>query len=551
MDLEPNSQSLLNRIIANYKEQNSEERNNKDIDKIAYTIFAIIGVELERKFGKFFNNTDSKNEMYGRKKSDGSYEKKQQDLINEFHTAFITAFQKGDDLPTSIYPITDNFAFRLVCQPLIDINTSTTVGDIEDNYNLIITAIIDDFLSMIKKESPEYTEKVMKYMSDNQDPIKVANFINTYLSTDSHDDTGITFLKLITSAQAHKNAVVGILNFINNNPPLDTTSCTYKEWYDRMLSYYGILAALSYKKSTNEQESITEDFDEKVISKIISQLKESGLTNDIDVSSECSNNELIQLLIECGLMDYKIGYNFNSSDKANSCQIDFFEHELAIKRIIYDKLTNKLDLDLLSLMFLDVLNTSTLLKDHSVSISNIKGDDALKRRSNGYISNFFILFIEKLNCYIEFQLQSFYRYLYQLGPAAHNQYKSDSIENTLEETFTPETMDQINENLPHFFQYIGNGVVKFNSWYERFQRLYSDRDDFNTLVQNNLPTLIQYLGTQIFDSPELFALDYTVVAGQESKVAQPSLGSPSSISPNAKLEPSIPVSPSTLSGSSR
>lgn len=471
-------------IIEAYKKHNKDQRSDSEKDDFVYKIIATIGVELEKRFPNFFN-AGSKNELYGRRKSNISYSSKQDEYIGDFEQAFSSAINEGTNLPKSIKPILDNFACRLVCYPLVQVSAGTTENEILENYYSIINTVINDFLSTIEKTSPEYSSEAQKHKNrDTHNYMNAVNFINNF----SGNSLSISLSSLVQKAESHKDIILRLLNYLKA-PILDTTSCTYQEWHNRMLEYYGILLNLSYQQSTDEIDKITQECQDEV-------------------------ETPFAIIESIGLSDQPIGAEFDSNDEEHISQLRTKSHEQenAIRNAIFEKLTNKLDLDLLSLMFFDVINNSEDLKDLGVSISNIKGDNAIKRKPNGYISNFFILYAKELDIYLEFQIQPIYRYIAQkVGLSSHNNYKSD--EDTLPEELTSESVEQIIQRLPSFFKYIGNGVIEKNSWFQNFQEFYSGREDFDKILQQILPTLLSNQdlgGLAIIKNPPSFTLEHLI-----------------------------------------
>lgn len=412
--------------------------NIDNVRQFMYQFMAILGLELEAKFPNLVSFDDNHFILFGREKSKKSVEDKKKDNIKIFNQKFDNALANGENVPSEVRPIFDLFAFKLVCPSVQETPP-------------IINKVILDILNDIQSNNPNlagHIQNMINHLDTNREAI--IDFIDTNFS-DYYPGIKERIQIILDEEENCKS----IQDFIDENALIDVSTLTYSEYTSKILDAFEKMIHLSYVESYEEYTRILGmAMDEQ---SDFSYLERSGKSkkliseDDIDLYSR----------------------NFN----------DIFD-KLLMKK------TNRLDLAVGDLMAFDVLSTSQAIKDIGASYSHDPSRSKHKRNSVGYVSEFYSFdFVtpdnnapKKISSYAELQLQGLFRYLYgESGPAAHKNMPSGNKKRTFVDQ--PENSSGFEDwakaqfmSLPHYFKYLGHGLVQVYSTLENFQRYYDTED---------------------------------------------------------------------------
>lgn len=413
------------KAISDFNESNKYSIN-PNVKHYMCQVIATIGLELENKFSDFVTFDDNNFILFGREKSEKSISNKKTFNIQQYDKSFQNALKNNtpDKIPTSIRPIYDFYAFKLVCP------------EIKQPREVINTFLLD-ILADIKESSPDYE----LYISELEKNIDSSHFnaIN-FISKNFSDKYPGLKNKLI--AVMDKQKIVNQTQEFLESTTLDVSSLTLSEYYSKIIQCYHILIELSYEESVEEYVRIAQaGFRAR---EKLAELSENGKSNNIigTDQNEIYSKELKELL----------------------------DH-------ISRKKSNKLDLALADLMVFDVFTTSKAIKKLGIDFSKDPTRTKHKRTPNGYIAEFYSLDMPK-KLTSELQLQSFYRYTYgESGPAAHSKMENGIKKRTLYQM--PKGKNEYKdwakkqfESLPKYFKYLGHGLVQVYSTLQNFKRYY-------------------------------------------------------------------------------
>ena len=411
------------RAIDEFKNNNNFS-SRKDVRKYMYQFMATIGLELEDRFENYVSFDDNGFKLFGREKSEKSIINKKNHNIEEYDREFQEALKSNSDLPTSVRPIYDFYAFKLVCPEI-------------KNYNIIISKVVLDILQDIKKNHSEYSDYIKKLEEEPYSSYSIIfNFIDNNFGNEYPELKG----KILSILNEQKSSE-DVQEFLDNTNS-DVSTMTYAEYYSKLIDCNQILIRLAYEESVEEYVRIAQ--------------------GGIDAKDEFSE------IIRAGKSMQKI-----SED-------DYHEYSKKLQELlehISRKRSNKLDLALGDLIIYDILNTSQKIKDLGITVSKDPSRTKKKRNPNGYIANFYSLDMPN-GLTSEIQLQSLYRYTYgESGPAAHNKMENGIKKRTLypmpiEKAEYKNWAQKQFKALPKYFRYLGHGFVQIYNTLQNFRRYY-------------------------------------------------------------------------------